>query len=575
MRGFAKLPVVLLVVLFACSQDEDDSNGDDGSNLDQEVVDATSFAADESVYTCLTSTSTPFVSVWDVAANDVVKLPLVSNKRYNFTVDWGDDSEKGQVTSHDDPDAEHTYTDSESGGYTITITGAAEAWSFSEVPESRDKITAVTDLGNLCWRDFAGAFKDCSNLGVVNRGDTSQVTDMSYMFAGATAATPDTSGWDTSQVTDMSYMFAGATAATPDTSGWDTSQVTDMSYMFAGAIKATPTTSSWDTTKVTDMQFMFFDAEAAEPETSGWVTKNVTNMNGMFKGATVATPITVTATDTMTDMEAGVWDTTNVKNMQSMFEGAAKANPDTSGWVTKNVKNMSTMFKDAIAATPDTSGWDTSQVTDMSSMFAGTTVANPDTRGWDTSQVTNMQSMFAGATAATLNTSDTSKWDTSQVTDMSSMFAGTTVANPDTSGWDTAKVTNMRAMFMGAKIESNGEVLKRDNTNLSNVDMSNWSFAGLEESLDDMFLYSTLPATNYSGLLQRLDSGGMFPAGPDKVLNAGCSLLDSGDTAGGKAAKDSLITNGWVITDGHGVGQDNDDNTPDSENNKCNVPSTQ
>ena len=539
MRGFSlgNLAVVLVLVLFSCSQDEEEPSNNGGSaNANQETIEATSFAGDEeseTIYICLTS-NTPFESVWSVAAGDIIKLPLVPNKGYNFIVDWGDNSEKGRVTSYNAPDAEHTYESS--GEYTIKISGAAEAWSFREVSDSKDKIVAVTNLGDLCWRDFAGAFKGCTNLVGVSGGNTSQVTDMSYMFADASQTTPDTSGWDTSQVTDMQFMFEGATEANPDTSGWVTANVTNMSSMFEGATAAIPTT-------ITDTM------------TSVWDTSNVVNMQSMFEGATVANP------------DTSGWVTANVTNMSSMFERTTAANPDTSSWVTEKVTDMNSMFMGATVANPDTSSWVTEKVTDMNSMFMGATVANPDTSSWVTEKVTDMNSMFMGATAAN---PDTSGWVTEKVTDMNSMFMGATAANPDTSSWVTEKVTDMNSMFKGVEVKnSDDNVVMRNEGDLDNVDMSNWSFAGLKKGLEDMFIYSTLQADKYAGLLKRLDSNaGMFPVGTDKVLNAGCSQLDAtdGDTTG-EEAKANLIANDWRITDRDGVDSDSD-----TSNGNCNAP---
>ena len=52
------------------------------------------------------------------------------------------------------------------------------------------------------------------------------------MFYGSEAETLDLSSFDTSNVTDMSYMFGSSEAETLDLSSFDTSNVTDMSYMF-------------------------------------------------------------------------------------------------------------------------------------------------------------------------------------------------------------------------------------------------------------------------------------------------------------------------------------------------------
>ena len=61
---------------------------------------------------------------------------------------------------------------------------------------------------------------------------TSNVTDMSSMFAGATSFNQNIGGWDVRNVKDMNYMFNWATSFNQDISSWDVSNVTDMSYMF-------------------------------------------------------------------------------------------------------------------------------------------------------------------------------------------------------------------------------------------------------------------------------------------------------------------------------------------------------
>ena len=65
--------------------------------------------------------------------------------------------------------------------------------------------------------------------------DTSNITDMSYMFYKATLANPDTSNWDVSNVKYMRHMFEDAKSATPNTSRWDVSNVESMYSIFEGA----------------------------------------------------------------------------------------------------------------------------------------------------------------------------------------------------------------------------------------------------------------------------------------------------------------------------------------------------
>lgn len=160
-----------------------------------------------------------FVSKWQVAAGERVVLPLPdvdkqgTELRYGFAIDWGDGStENGElpfIDSHDDNDREHVYA--EAGSYTVSIYGMVEGWSFQKIPASKDKIVAVTELGDVGWKSLNGAFDNCQNLVTVQGGDTSKVYDMSSMFAGASSLQLNVSSWDFAKVEDMDEMFVGVT----------------------------------------------------------------------------------------------------------------------------------------------------------------------------------------------------------------------------------------------------------------------------------------------------------------------------------------------------------------------------
>ncbi|WP_218657184.1 BspA family leucine-rich repeat surface protein, partial [Enterococcus hirae] len=106
--------------------------------------------------------------------------------------------------------------------------------------------------------------KDLTNVTEIeglSQLDTSNVTDMSYMFFGMSSVTSlDVSSFDTSNVTTMSYMFYGMSSVTGlDVSNFDTSNVTTMGYMFKGMGSVTSLDlSNFDTSNVTDMTDMFF-----------------------------------------------------------------------------------------------------------------------------------------------------------------------------------------------------------------------------------------------------------------------------------------------------------------------------
>ena len=116
--------------------------------------------------------------------------------------------------------------------------------------------------------------------------DTSQVTDMQYMFYGMSSlVTLDLSNFDTSQVTDMQYMFSGMlNLTTLNLSNLDTSQVTDMNDMFIHMSSLTTLDlSNFDTSKVTDMQYMFYGMSSLVTlDLSNFDTSQVTDMNYMF-----------------------------------------------------------------------------------------------------------------------------------------------------------------------------------------------------------------------------------------------------------------------------------------------------
>ena len=180
-----------------------------------------------------------FTFTWrTTAASQTLTLPLPegpsgSEHNYDFTVDWGDGSDKSTITAHNDSDRSHTYTNS--GTYTVKIAGLVEAWRFHLQSDTfKQRLRTITNLGDVGWKNLNGAFRGCTNLTTVEGGNVSEVTDMSQMFRYATSATPNVANWDTSSVTNMSEMFDRAASAEPDMSQWDFGNVTNMTEMFNG-----------------------------------------------------------------------------------------------------------------------------------------------------------------------------------------------------------------------------------------------------------------------------------------------------------------------------------------------------
>jgi len=93
----------------------------------------------------------------------------------------------------------------------------------------------------------------------LNHFDTSQVTDMNWMFCDCSSlASLEIFNFNTSQVKDMNLMFKGCSFTSLDLQNFDTSQVESMEWMFFDCSSLTSLDlSNFDTSKVTNMESMF------------------------------------------------------------------------------------------------------------------------------------------------------------------------------------------------------------------------------------------------------------------------------------------------------------------------------
>ena len=218
-------------------------------------------------------------------------------------------------------------------------------------------------------------FQDCTALTEIPLLDTSKVTSMSYMFQDCTALTTIPL-LDTSKVTSMSYMFNGATALTTIPL-LNTSAVTNMSSMFYNCVGLT-TIPLLNTSAVTNMSSMFQDCTALT-EIPLLDTSNVTSMNNMFQNCTALTTIPQL-------------NTSNVINMNNMFRGCSSL-VTIPLLNTSAVTNMSNMFYNCVGLT-EVPQLDISNVTSMSYMFNGATALSNDS-------LNNILAMLTNATAYT------------------------------------------------------------------------------------------------------------------------------------------------------------------------------
>ena len=358
--------------------------------------------------------------------------------------------------------------------------------------------------------------------------NTSEVTDMSYMFASCEKLQSiDVTHFNTSKVKYMIGMFDGCSSLkTLDLTNWDTSNVVYMGSIFSGCEELTSITSleNLDLSKVISMTRMFEGCKKLEIlNLMGWNTSNVTDMSAMFWNCSNLKKIFV----------GDKWSTEKVTESNFMFsncynlvggEGTAYSSehvdasyacidggPDSatpgylstrpSGYAVYTSSNKTLTFyndgnmaeKDGIPylltideEIPEWRGvYSSVKKVVFDDSFA--TAYPINTNSWfvnfgklttiegleylNTNKVTNMSAMFFSC--SNLQTLDLSTFDTSNVTEMASMFSYCSqLTKLDLSSFDTHNVTTMNMMFIGCSnlvtIYANDDKWNTDKMNQNN-----------------------------------------------------------------------------------------------------------
>ena len=322
-----------------------------------------------------------FVTTWQTTqANERITIP-VGRATGMYSVDWGD----GHMSENVSGNQQHMYVDP--GTYTVSISGDFTRIYLDGQQPNADRLQSIDQWGDIKWESMNSAFQGASNVTyrATDAPDLSSVTDMSWMFYGASSFNGDISDWDVSEVTGMGAMFHEAHSFNGDLSAWDVSEVTGMGDMFHGATSFNGDLSAWDVSEVTGMGAMFFEAYSFNGDLSAWDVSEVTDMLAMFHDAISF------------NGDLSAWDVSEVTGMGGMFHGATSFNGDLSAWDVSEVTDMGAMFHEAHSFSGDLSAWDVSEVTDMGAMFLEAHSFNGDLSAWDVSSITNMHNMFRDA----------------------------------------------------------------------------------------------------------------------------------------------------------------------------------
>jgi hypothetical protein len=208
--------------------------------------------------------------------NDQYQLPFFSTHTYNCLVRWGDGSED-TITTWNQAETLHTY--SSAGTYTIKISGICTGLTTFTADDT-DKLTDITQWGDISWTTFSGAFQNSANLvgSWTDSPDMTLVTNTQAMFDNCPKFIGDVSTFDMSTVTNAKGMFEDDVLFNSDISGWDTSNIDDMSFMLKGCSVFNQNIGGWDTSSCTDMWQMLYNSTLFNQDISSWDISLVTDM---------------------------------------------------------------------------------------------------------------------------------------------------------------------------------------------------------------------------------------------------------------------------------------------------------
>ncbi len=189
-------------------------------------------------------------------------------------------------------------------------------------------IVAPASLEKLFDSNGSTNFDKLSSV-AFNNIDTSEVTNMSYMFRLCTSLSSITglSNFDTSNVTTMRCMFENVKVTSLDLSNFNTSKVTDIAYMFKNCSNLTSlNVSSFNTSLVTTMQETMrgLTSYTGTLDLSKWKIKKSCNMGDFMvdstKISTFYTPCRIASSQDTTigiRMKANYYDNYNSSNVNS------------------------------------------------------------------------------------------------------------------------------------------------------------------------------------------------------------------------------------------------------------------
>ncbi len=161
--------------------------------------------------------------------------------------------------------------------------------SWSKWGEFKEKIHSISIEGPVKLPSSAGyTFGDLGDIGEIKgleNIDTSQVRSMQGLFTGdRITGTLDLNSWDTSHLSMVMDLFAGAQVDQIKMNRWDMRHVSRTTNMFSGLQTDSLDLSGWTLAQATDLSEMFSGSSMRRLNVSGWQTPQLNYAKNTFQG---------------------------------------------------------------------------------------------------------------------------------------------------------------------------------------------------------------------------------------------------------------------------------------------------
>lgn len=231
----------------------------------------------------------PFITSWEVANGQNIRIGLNEDFTYDFYYTWRDaEGDVFQEGYHTSAEGAFKTSFSQGGIFTLEITG-----EFPHLTNSypKNRLRDVKQWGEIQWRSFHNTFATWTrdSFSAEDQPDLSLATDLSYMFSDATNFNGNINKWNVGAVEDMSRMFKGALSFNKPLNNWDVGQVKNMSSMFLGAHSFNQYLDNWDVRQVKNMNSMFQAAIVFDQNLGSWELLSIEDMGNMFVNTKLST----------------------------------------------------------------------------------------------------------------------------------------------------------------------------------------------------------------------------------------------------------------------------------------------